>query len=402
MRTLSRAPLLLVGTLLVSAAKCASIAFHVSYSKDAFAGPFTGRVIVYVSAFDNNPRMGPDWMRPQPMFSKFFKSAMPGKEMIIADDCAFFPGPPSTLQPGEYFVQAVVDRNLGGRAIGSSFGNIYCESRRITVPESGQLNVHLVCDRVVPRRKFLETARTKEFVIESTLLSKFYKRPTKMYAAVGLPHEWFDHPDQKFPIVYEVPGFGGTHYDIAGTENPRATHRAGEPFIYVLLDPDCPTGHCVFADSANNGPWGKALTTELIPALEKKYRAIGTPGTRFVTGHSSGGWSSLWLQVAYPDFFGGCWSTSPDPVDFRDFQQINLYAPNANMFFDENGNPRPIAREGSQNLLFYKPFSDMEVPIRGEQLGSFEAVFSPTGPNGEPAKLWNRKTGAVDPKVAAA
>ncbi len=122
-----------------------------------------------------------------------------------------------------------------------------------------------------------------------------------------------------------------------------------------------------------------------------------------MNGHSSGGWSSLWLQVAYPDFFGGTWSTSPDPVDFRDFQQINIYAPGENMFKDSKGAIRPIARMGTVPALFYDKFSRMDDVIDwGGQLGSFEAVFSPLDPGGRPRKLWDRESGRIDPDVAKA
>ena len=155
--------------------------------------------------------------------------------------------------------------------------------------------------------------------------------------------------------------------------------------IYVMLDPNCRTGHHVFADSANNGPYGQALIEELIPHIETKFRALARPSARFLTGHSSGGWSSLWLQVTYPDFFGGIWSTAPDPVDFRDFQMIDLYAAGTNMFTDDKGQRRPIARSNGKPSLYYKPFSDMEdVMGRGGQLYSFEAVFSQRGPDGQP------------------
>src|SRR5262249_45490533 len=115
------------------------------------------------------------------------------------------------------------------------------------------------------------------------------------------------------------------------------------------------------ADSANNGPCGRALTDELIPYVEKTFRAIGQPGARFVTGHSSGGWSSLWLQVTYPDFFGGVWSTSPDPVDFHDFQRINIYNPGENCFRNDAGAQRPLGRRGDKPFLYFQPLSDLEV-----------------------------------------
>ena len=155
--------------------------------------------------------------------------------------------------------------------------------------------------------------------------------------------------------------------------------------MHVVLDPACRLGHHVFADSANNGPCGQALVEELIPHIEKTYRALGTPKGRFVTGHSSGGWSSLWLQVTYPDFFGGVWSTAPDSVDFRDFQLVDVYEPKVNIFTDAKGQPRPLARKAGKVVLHTRQFSDMEVVFgRGGQLFSFEAVFGPRGPDGKP------------------
>ena len=107
--------------------------------------------------------------------------------------------------------------------------------------------------------------------------------------------------------------------------------------------------------------------------------------------------------MTYPDFFGGTWSTSPDPVDFRDFQQINIYAPGENMFKDGKGAVRPIARMGNTPALFYDKFSRMDDVIGwGGQLGSFEAVFSPLDSSGRPKKLWDRSTGRIDPEVAKA
>ena len=95
-------------------------------------------------------------------------------------------------------------------------------------------------------------------------------------------------------------------------------------FIRVLMTGECKWGHHVYADSETNGPRGQAVIEELIPRIDEMFRTVADPRARMVGGHSSGGWSSLWLQVRYPDAFGGVWSTSPDPVDFRDYQQSNL------------------------------------------------------------------------------
>jgi hypothetical protein len=333
------------------------------------------------------------------MYSREFEKIAPNQPMVIDNSAIGFPGSLDKLAPGTYSVQAVVDLNLGGREIGRSPGNIYSTVQRITISENTK-NIDLVCDQVVPDELFKDSDAIKAARLRSEMLSKFYERPTIMRAAVILPESWRPNGSNTYPVIYAVPGFGGSFLDYSGRSQRNGTVRDGEEFIYVVLDPTVPTGHCVFADSANNGPWGTALVKEFIPFIEKSYRGYGKPEGRFVTGHSSGGWSSLWLQVAYPVFFGGTWSTSPDPVDFRDFQQINLYQQGVNMFRDSSGNERPIARRGDTPVLFYKQFSDMERPIRGEQLGSFEAVFSPKGKDGKPRQLWNRITGAVDSDVA--
>jgi hypothetical protein len=206
-----------------------------------------------------------------------------------------------------------------------------------------------------------------------------------------------------------IPGFGGTHYV---TRTPRFAEEAGGvEFIRVVLEPSCPMGHHVFADSANNGPVGQALVSEFLPAFDRAFRTVSDPRARFLTGHSSGGWSSLWVQVSHPEDFAGTWSTSPDPVDFRDFQQIDVYQPGTNMYVDGQGKRRPLARLGLEAVLFYRNFCEMEdVMGNGGQLLSFEAVFGPsaTAADGstvttgvrQPRHLWDRKTGAIDPAIA--
>jgi S-formylglutathione hydrolase FrmB len=392
----------MIAVLVALSALRVSAKVNITFPVEALATPFSGRVVVFFGPANGEPRFGPDWFSPSPMLGQDVKGAKPGVQFTVDSDKAItFPREFSTAKAGTYQVQAVLDRNLGGRTVGNSPGNLYSKPKTVEFDPLKPLALDLICDQVVVEQKFRDTELVKEFKLESKLLSAFYGRPTWMKAAVALPEGY--EQGQKYPVMYEVPGFGGTHFGWSGRKTVGGTVRAGEKFIGVLLNPDCPTGHSVFADSANNGPWGAALTQELIPALEKAYPAVGQPAGRFVGGHSSGGWSSLWLQVTYPDFFGGVWSTSPDQVDFRAFQIPNLYLDSSNMFFKSDGTRVPIARVGDKPVLFTQDFSDMERPLgRGEQLGSFEGVFSPKEKDGQPASLWDRKTGAFDPLVVKA
>jgi hypothetical protein len=309
-----------------------------------------------------------------------------------------FPKPLATLDLNGDRAQAVVRFNPHDRNVGRGPGNGYSQVVRVSEKSPTPM---LIVDRLVRERKFEETKWVKLLSIKSTLLSKYHGRDVYLNASVRLPASYYDQPKRRYPAIFEVPGFGGTHF-VRGANLPtREENKGGVEFLRVMLDPSCPRGHHVFADSANNGPVGKALVTELIPAFNRKFRAIADPKARFLTGHSSGGWSSLWLQVTYPDQFGGTWSTAPDPVDFRDFQQINLYKPSENMYVDSKGNRRPIARLGDRVALWYDDFSKMEHVLGyGGQLHSFEAVFSPRGKDGEPRSLWDRETGKVNTQVA--
>jgi hypothetical protein len=294
-----------------------------------------------------------------------------------------------------------MDFDQGARSFSAADGNGYSKPIRLELDPRTSGPVKLRLDQVYQAPGFQETERIKLVDIESRLLSSFHGRPVRLRAGVVLPKSYATSPDRRYPVIYEIPGFGGNHFMAHAAAARNATDVAGVEMLYVMLDPSCRWGHHVFADSDNNGPCGRALREELIPHIEKVFRFVGVPAGRFLTGHSSGGWSSLWLQVTSPDYFGGTWSTSPDPVDFRDFQKVNIYEGGINLFTDEAGKPRPLARKGGKVVIYYKPFSDMEAVMgHGGQLGSFEAAFSPRGKGGKPRQLWERASGAIDPEVA--
>ncbi len=246
-------------------------------------------------------------------------------------------------------------------------------------------------------------ASFESFELESKLLSDFAGEPTKIVGTVMLPpgHD----PAGRAPVNYVIHGFGGSHKQGAMMHGSKyaalAAQGVGGPMIHVFLDANHPMGHHVFADSANTGPWGTALVEEYIPALEKKYGGAGVPWGRFVSGHSSGGWSSLWLQVEYPESFGGVWSTAPDPVDFRDFTGTDIYSFDS-MYRDPQGQTTMLMRRGPEFVRSFESFTRDEAKNKpvGGQIYSFDAVFSPRGEDGQPRFVFDRDSGAIDRTIA--
>jgi S-formylglutathione hydrolase FrmB len=346
-------------------------------------------------------------------------SAAPGSTVELDADTRAYPSAFSKLPPGAYAVQAVLDVNhhyaYGGREPGDPISPV----TELDLPAGGALalseTIPAPSDPWTPpaaapadMKAGYEAARADTHAIDfvSPALSRFWGRPIHMRGWVVTPPGYMAHPGQRYPTVYYTHGFGGALRYLVGTAV--YVHRAmadgsAPPMIWVLLDESGPAGTHEFADSVNNGPWGQALTGELIPDLEKTWRMDSRPSGRFLNGHSSGGWATLWLQTRYPEVFGGTWSTSPDPSDFHDFTGTDLYAQGANLYRGSDGTLTPIVRDHGKVLAEMEDFARIEAvegPVGG-QMASFDWVFSPRGPDGRPEPMFDRVTGAADPAVVA-
>lgn len=381
--------------------------FEVRFSTAVHSKPFSGRVYIFFSERNLEPRRGPNWFRPELFVARDVINWKPGDPLVFSNDLSgeihAYPKPFAEMSISGYRAQAVARFNPYEREVGTGEGNGYSPAVSLpdaTRPSSGP-RVSLTIDRAVEKKPFPEEKFYRLLRVRSKKLSAFHKRDVFLQAAVSLPASYFREPKRRYPVIFTIPGFGGTHRQRLHPSPAQEINARGVEFLRVMLDPSCPLGHHVFADSDNNGPYGAALVEELLPELDRQYRSIAEPGARFLTGHSSGGWSSLWVQITHPEIFGGTWSTAPDPVDFRDFQRINLYEPNENMYLDSNGGTRPLARRGEEVVLTYRGFADMEWVLGpGGQLHSFEAVFSQRHADGAPRLLWDRDTGAIDADVA--
>ncbi|MDN5288509.1 MAG: hypothetical protein JWR38_4783 [Mucilaginibacter sp.] len=370
--------------------------FKVSYADTVFKQPFTGYVFLYLSSENKAPKDAVVGLDVFPCFSMYVKNVKPGQSVIIDDKAASYPTTLSNIARGEYYVQAIWDRNLGGRAISESPGNLYSVTQKVNITKDYSKQFSIIATKVIPDQVFKETQYVKEIKAPSALLSKFLNKQTTINAAIQLPKEYFSQPNRKFPVEFFVFGYGGDYHRLSG--NPyEAKPIDTSACIIVYLDGNCPLGHCVYANSENNGPWGDALTTEFIPALEKQYRCNGA---MLLTGHSSGGWTVLWLQTHYPKVFDGCWSSSPDPVDFTCFQKVNLYT-DRNLYYGKDSVLNQVGTvAGFFPWFSMKQAGQMEgVIYRGEQMHSFNAVFSKKGTDGLPQNLWDSQTGVIDHAV---
>lgn len=377
--------------------------FQVRFTTEVSDQPYTGRVYVMTTrSAGDSPLDGPDWFDPAPFFAVDVERLSPGQSVTLsARNALGHPFRIDQLPAGDYWVQAVIDLNGQRRNAIKAPGNAHSPVVRFTHDPSAPHEIELEIAQRIPEREYKNTDRLRYVFLRSELLSRFHRREVMLKAAVALPESYQDDETRRYPTLYEIPGFGGNIDSARWFAGFDPYMPAGLEIVRVLLDPEAPTGHHTFADSDNNGPVGTALVTELIPHLEREFRLIRDPETRYLTGASSGGWSSLWLQITYPDAFGGVWSLCPDPVDFRAFQNCDIYAERANMYFNPDGSLIECSRPGSMGHIMVKGMNDMETVVgRGGQYQSFEAVFSPRGPDGRPLQLWDRESGAVNPRVA--
>ena len=388
--------------------------FEVTVATGLVSTPQNGRLFVVMSLKGQaEPRLmiGQTGLDASPLFGRDVNGFAPGVPGIIDDTCAAFPIERlSALPPGDYTVQALFDSNLDLKSVNAP-GNLYSKPERIHLdPKQGSTIKIELTERVSPEQTPPENEYVKYVKIQSNLLSKFHGRPMYLRAGVILPKEFDKDPSKRYPLRVQIGGYGSRFTGVQRMMREGSSFRSmwladqTPRMVLVHLDGDGPYGDCYQVNSDNNGPYGDAITQELIPYIEQKFRCIGQPWARVLTGGSTGGWVSLALQVFYPDFFNGTWSGFPDGVDFRAFQLINIYE-DQNAYVNRNGFERPSARELNGDVRFtIRHECQMEnamglsdsYAMSGEQWGAWNSTYGPRGADGRPAPLWDPKTGKIN------
>jgi S-formylglutathione hydrolase FrmB len=394
------------------------LSFEVSASAGLFDTPRDGRLFVVIARSDTpEPRftIGSTGLDAPVVIGKDVSKFVSGAKGRLDDASALFPiAHLADLPPGDYFVQALFDDNNDVRSLNAP-GNCYSKPRKLSIdPSGGEVIALALTERVPPEQLPPESEFVKYVKIQSKLLTAFHKRPMYLRAGVILPRGFGDDAARRYPLDVNIGGYGDPYSTIGNLMAEGSAFRgmwlsdSAPRMILVELDGDGPFGDSYQVNSANNGPYGDAVTGELIPAIEKKFRGAGKPESRFLTGGSTGGWVSLALQVFYPDSFNGTWSGFPDPVDFRAYQLVDIYR-DTNAYINRSGFERPAARARNGDILWTMRHEvGMENVMgagnsytrSGGQWGAWNAAFGPKSSLGGPAPLWDPHTGRIDTDVA--
>lgn len=311
---------------------------------------------------------------------------------------------------GTYYIQLLWDQETSESPINSA-GNIHSKVIKINVDKPLEVNVSL--SELIEHTVLEEHGLVREISLQSDTLSKWWGKPVVVKASVLLPSGYSENPDKAYPIRYNIGGYGSRYTRINSLVKDKAfmewwTSDSAPRIISVFLDGEGPFGDTYQMDSENNGPYGYNLIHELIPYIESNFRGGDSPETRFTDGCSTGGWVSLALQLLYPDFFNGCFSYSPDPLDFAYLLLVNIYK-DKNAFINEYGYLQPSRRSGSGRVQgSLKDWIQYENVLgtsnsyvnSGYQFGAYAATFGPKGHDGLPMPLLDPVTGKIDSLVA--
>jgi hypothetical protein len=434
--------------------------FNVKINNNLHTENFDGRLLLL---FSNNNAAEPrfqisDALSTQIILGKNVDQWAIGSTQSIAQEAYGFPKERlSDIPAGDYYVQVLLHKYetfhlKNGKVVklpmdrgeGQHWnlapGNIYSKPIKIHFDPKNTEVVQLTIDQIIPPIiEPTDSKYIKHIKIQSKLLTEFWGRPMYLGAHILLPEGFDTHPNVRYPLaIYhghfpsDISGFSTTppnpnlipdtsaRFNITGYNKIQEEEAyqfykqwTGPNFPRVLAieiqhaTPYYDDSYAV--NSANMGPYGDAITYELIPEIEKQFRGIGQGWARFTYGGSTGGWEALAVQVFYPNEYNGAYAACPDPIDFNHYTTINIYK-DENAYYAKS-DFKDLARPSHRNYLGHisstiKETNQRELALgthsrSGDQYDVWEAVFSPMGEDGYPKRIFDKHSGTIDKSVAA-
>jgi hypothetical protein len=318
-------------------------------------------------------------------------------------------------------------------------GNLYSQPTVVQIDPRAKQRIDLVLDREIPP---IEPPADSKYIrhvrMRSDLLSEFWGRDMYLGAHVLIPEGFDDHPEAEYPLMvfhgHFPSDFGGFRTD---PPDPDMECEYSERFSldcynrivqeeaydlyrmwisndfprFLVVEIQHPTPYyddSYAVNSESQGPWGDAITYELIPFLEENFRGLGEGWARFLYGGSTGGWEAAAAQIFYPDEYNGAFAACPDPIDFRSYELVNIYE-HQNAYYDEGPFGRvmrPAHRDWLGRISYTVQDENHKELVLGTRSRSggqwdiWEATYSPQGRDGYPRRIWDKQTGVIDPDVA--
>lgn len=434
--------------------------FEVTLPSELAKQPLDGRLLLMLS---KNPTGEPrfqisDGQETQQILGVDVNEWKPGTTVKVGVNAVGYPLETiNKIKSGQYSVQALLhvyetfNRKDGhvvklpmdrgeGQHWNMAPGNIYSQPVAVNFKNDPSFKFNIKINKIIPPIKEPEdTKYVKHIKIQSKLLTEFWGRPMYLGAHILLPEGWDTHPNVKYPLAifhgHFPDDFGGwrtmppdenlkpdtvKRFNLIGYN--KIVQQEAYDFYKKWTGPDFPRVIAIeiqhanpyyddsyAVNSANLGPYGDAITYELIPEIEKRFRGIGQGWARFMYGGSTGGWEALAAQVFYPDEYNGSYAACPDPIDFHHYMTVDLYN-DKNAYYRE-GPFRSTLRPGHRNYLGHvdamvRDMNHRELALgsksrSGDQWDIWEAVYSPVGADGYPVRVFDKKTGEINPSVVA-
>ena len=360
------------------------------------------------------------------------------------------------LESGEYFVQALLHKydtftlsnghtillpmDQGeGQHWNTSPKNLYSKPVKIKFNSQNQEPIKIqLTEEIPPIESVVDSEYVKHVKIKSELLSEFWGRPMYLQANVLVPKDFDQESKTQYPLMVfhghfpkTIGGFRTTpptapvkdtifssRFGITGYKYIQEKEaydfytqwvsKDFPRFLVIEIQHQNPYYDDSYAvNSANLGPYGDAITYELIPHIEKMFNGVGKGWGRFLYGGSTGGWEALAVQVFYPDQYNGCFAACPDPIDFRAYTVVDLYK-DKNAYYksgDFRRTLRPGMRDGKGHIktqlidMNRREFILGDKGRSGDQWDIWQAVYSPVGDEGYPRPIWDKHTGEIDHDV---